>query len=55
MIRRLIRQMLTAQVFSALTVSLCLLIDSVMTGQFPGGKAMAAYGLYIRLKRGIPP
>ena len=44
MIRRLIRQMLTAQVFSALTVSLCLLIDSVMISRFLGEDAVAAYG-----------
>ena len=45
MIRKLVRQMLTAQVFSALTVSLCLLIDSVMIGRFLGEEAIAAYGL----------
>ena len=45
MIRKLIRQMLTAQVFSALTVSLCLLIDSVMIGRFLGVEAIAAYQL----------
>ena len=45
MIRKLVRQMLTAQVFSALTVSLCLLIDNVMIGHFLGEKAIAAYGL----------
>ena len=45
MIRKLIRQMLAAQIFSALTVSLCLLIDSVMISRFLGEKAIAAYGL----------
>ncbi len=45
MIRKLIRQMLTAQILSALTVSLCLLIDSIMIGQFLGVDAIAAYGL----------
>ena len=45
MIRRMVRQMLTAQVFSALTVSLCLLIDSIMIGRFLGEEAIAAYGL----------
>ena len=45
MIRKLIRQMLTAQIFSALTVSLCLLIDNVMIGRFLGVPAIAAYGL----------
>ena len=33
MIKKLIRQMLTAQIFSALTVSLCLLIDSIIIGR----------------------
>ncbi len=45
MIRKLVRQMLTAQIFSALTVSLCLLIDNVMIGRFLGVQALAAYGL----------
>ena len=45
MIRKLIRQMLTAQICSALTVSLCLLIDSVMISRFLGETAIAAYGL----------
>ena len=44
MIRKLIRQMLTAQILSALTVSLCLLIDSVMISRFLGKRAIAAYG-----------
>ena len=45
MIRKLIRQMLVAQIFSALTVSLCLLIDSIIIGQYLGVGAIAAYGL----------
>ena len=45
MIRKLVRQMLTAQIFSALTVSLCLLIDNIMIGRFLGVGAIAAYGL----------
>ncbi|MBP3728937.1 MAG: ATP-binding protein [Lachnospiraceae bacterium] len=45
MIKKLVRQMLTAQILSALTVSLCLLIDNIMIGQFLGEKAIAAYGL----------
>ena len=45
MILKLVRQMLTAQIFSALTVSLCLLIDSVMISRFLGESAIAAYGL----------
>ena len=45
MIRKLIRQMLSAQIFSALAVSLCLLVDSIMIGRFLGERAMAAYSL----------
>lgn len=45
MIKKLIRQMLAAQIFSALTVSLCLLIDSIMISRFLGENAIAAYGL----------
>ena len=44
MIRKMVRQMLTAQIFSALTVSLCLLIDNIMIGRFLGVQAIAAYG-----------
>ncbi len=44
MIRKLVRQMLTAQIFSALTVSICLLIDNIMIARFLGVQAMAAYG-----------
>ena len=45
MIRKLVRQMLVAQVLSALTVSLCLLIDNIMIGRFLGEEGIAAYGL----------
>ncbi len=45
MIRKLVRQMLAAQVFSALTVSVCLMIDNIMIGRFLGVDAIAAYGL----------
>ena len=45
MIRKLIKQMLAAQTLSALTVSLCLLIDNVMIARFLGMNATAAYGL----------
>ena len=45
MIKKLIRQMLTAQTLSALTVSLCLLIDNIMISRFLGEQAIAAYGL----------
>ena len=37
--------MLAAQTLSALTVSLCLLIDNIMIGRFLGVQAIAAYGL----------
>ena len=45
MIRKLIRQMLLAQALSALTGSLCLMIDNIMIGRFLGVQAIAAYGL----------
>ena len=45
MIKKVVRQMLTAQILSALTVSVCLLIDSIMIGRFLGVGAIAAYGL----------
>ena len=45
MIQKMIRQMLTAQIFSALAVSVCLLIDNIMIGRFLGEEALAAYGL----------
>ena len=45
MIRKLIKQMLAAQTLSALTVSLCLLIDNIMIARFLGVEAIAAYGL----------
>jgi putative MATE family efflux protein len=44
-LKKLIRQMMTAQIFSALTVSLCLMIDSIIIGQYLGVEAIAAYGL----------
>ena len=45
MIRKLIKQMLAAQTLSALTVSLCLLIDNIIIARFLGVQALAAYGL----------
>lgn len=45
MIRKLVRQMLSAQIFSALAVSLCLLIDIVVIGRYLPEEAMAAYQL----------
>ena len=45
MIRKLFRQMLVTQILSAMTVTLCMLIDSIMIGRFLGVNAMTAYGL----------
>lgn len=45
MIKKLVRQMLAAQTLSALTVSLCLLIDNIIIGRFLGDLALTAYGL----------
>ncbi len=45
MLKRLMHQMLAAQIMSALTVSLCLLIDNIMIGQFLGESGLAAYSL----------
>ena len=45
MIKNLIKKMLLAQTVSALTVSLCLLIDNIMIGRFLGVNALASYGL----------
>ncbi|MBO5568494.1 MAG: ATP-binding protein, partial [Clostridia bacterium] len=45
MIRKIVRQMLAAQILSALTVSLCMLIDNIMIGRFLGEHALTAYGL----------
>ena len=44
MIRRLFRQMMITQVVSAMTVTLCMLIDSIVIARFLGVHAMAAYG-----------
>ena len=45
MTRKLIGRMLAAQILSALTVSVCLLIDNVMINRFLGVEAVAAYEL----------
>ena len=45
MVQKLIRRMLIAQIFSALTVSVCLLIDNVMISRFLGEEAITAYQL----------
>ena len=45
MIKKVFRQMLVSQIVSVMTVTLCLLIDSIMIGRFLGVDAMSAYGL----------
>ena len=45
MIKKLFKQMLLTQILSAMTVTLCMLIDSIMIGRFLGVDAMSAYGL----------
>ena len=44
MIQGLFRRVLLTQIVSAMTVTLCMLIDSIMIGRFLGVDAMAAYG-----------
>ncbi len=44
MIRKLFRQMLLTQIVSSMTVTICMLIDSIMIGRFLGVDAMSAYG-----------
>ena len=45
MIKKLFRQMLATQIISAMTVVLCMLIDSIMIFRFLGVDSMTAYGL----------
>ncbi|MBR0142571.1 MAG: ATP-binding protein [Clostridia bacterium] len=45
MIQKLFRRMLLTQILSAMTVTLCMLIDSIMIGRFLGVDSMSAYGL----------
>ncbi|MGI6264889.1 MAG: MATE family efflux transporter [Acutalibacteraceae bacterium] len=45
MIKKLFRQMLLTQILSAMTVMICMLIDSIMIGRFLGVDSMTAYGL----------
>lgn len=44
MVKKLFQQMVASQIVSAMAVTLCLLIDSIMIGRFLGVDAMAAYG-----------
>ncbi len=45
MIQKTFRQMLVTQILSAMTVMLCMLVDSMMIGRFLGVDSMTAYGL----------
>lgn len=45
MIRKVFKQMLVAQILSAMTVMLCMLVDSMMIGRFLGVESVTAYGL----------
>ena len=45
MIKKIFRQMLVTQIISAMTVMLCMLVDSIMIGRFLGVDSMTAYGL----------
>ena len=45
MIKKVFRQMLVTQILSAMTVMLCMLVDSIMIGRFLGVDSMTAYGL----------
>ena len=45
MIKKLFRQMSTTQIISAMTTTLCLLIDSIVIGRLVGVDAMSAYGI----------
>lgn len=45
MIRKVFKQMLVAQILSAMTVMICMLVDSIMIGRFLGVDSMTAYGL----------
>ena len=44
MIRKLFKQMVISQVASAMSVMVCMVVDSIMIGKFLGIEAMAAYG-----------
>lgn len=45
MIKKVFRQMLVTQILSAMTVMICMLVDSIMIGRFLGVDSMTAYGL----------
>ena len=45
MINKVFKKMLVSQIVSAMTVMICMLIDSIMIGRYLGVDAMTAYGL----------
>ena len=45
MIKKVFKQMLVTQILSAMTVMICMLVDSIIIGRFLGVNAMTAYGL----------
>lgn len=45
MISRIFKNMLLAQIVSSAAINICMLVDSIMIGQYLGVDAMAAYGL----------
>ncbi len=45
MIKKVFKQMIWTQILSAMTVTLCLLVDNIMIGRFLGEDSIAAYGL----------
>ncbi len=45
MIKKVFKQMIIAQILSAMTVMICMLVDSIIIGRFLGVNAMTAYGL----------
>ena len=49
MINELFRKMTVAQIFSALSRTVCMLVDSIIIGRLLGVDSMSAYGLALPL------
>jgi Na+-driven multidrug efflux pump len=49
MINELFRKMAVAQIFSALSRTVCMLVDSIIIGRLLGVDSMSAYGLALPL------
>ena len=45
MVKKVFQQMTAAQIASSVTVTVCLLVDSIVIGRLLGVDAMSAYGL----------